>query len=396
MIRRFIPLALALGLATPALAATKEHDASDLKAVRFTGINAAARIEFWDRDMVSVEIDGSEWPESVILEENGGILEIGTAGPRSDVKVTVDECKGDDCAERTEGARAIFMHEGAEDPIVLDLDELTGDPDENVWVKKIGDDDGEVTVEKHTDGDRKVIVVRRKGEKDGEDEDGKIVRKVVVVKGEDDEDVMVYRGDEGKQLHRVRVNVDVEKDRNVDEVHSITVRMPRKLDVTARTVNGPLHLGKGAADADVSTVNGKLTVDGHTGDLSASTVAGALVLENTAGDVSARTVSGNLQVHDPSGDVRARSVSGSIEHFGKLAKGTTYQIHTTSGAITFHLPRSADFNYDIDTFSGQVSAKGFKIPQNTGRIVGTVGNADTKSATVEVHTMSGAIRFEKQ
>lgn len=413
----FRNLLMALGsllVAAPAFAAEQSHSAKGLKEVIVTAIDAETHIEFWDRNTIEVEVPDTDWPDTVVLQPRGTALEISTAGDTGTVDVHVKDCVDDDCTESGTGPRAIFMHEGSEDPIMLDLDQIGGD--ENVWVKKIGDDDGQVIIEKKEEDGKTVIIKRRVVKGDDIDVDMDMDMDVEVV-GED-EDVVVHGGKDGvhKRVIIMRDHDDVEDadgsrrrkevrvrvkrkhgdTRDLDEVKSITVRMPRNLGLFANTVNGGLEVGNGEADARLTTVNGALEVKSYEGDLTASTISGPLSVARTKGRLNARTVSGTMQIEDARGDVKARTVSGKITYQGDLPRASTCSISTTSGAVRFMLPRNQTFNYDIDTFHGQVSGKAFQIPSNSGRVVGTAGSTNAKSPTVKVETVSGPVVFEER
>ena len=460
----FLSLGL-IALALPAFAAEKQHDANDLKRVNITAINAETQVVFWNKNIVKVEVDGEEFPESVYINTSGGTLEISTSGPHAAVNVLIDECEGDDCGKRSEGAHMMFIHRGDGDgPVELNLDEIISNAgDQNVWVRKLDDKDGNVEIKEFIDehGNHKIIVKRFKRGKEGADIEvdidiESIIEGVgdnccidggpnimIIRRGADgDENVIVHElgeddpnligGEtriENKQVivrrlrlghgegaeRRIEVKVGVRRS-NAQEVASVTVYLPYRLRLTARTVNGTLTVKDGdGSRASVTTVNGEIRVENFKGNLTASTVSGALNVTGTNGSVRARTVSGSLSLQHVAGDVEARTVSGAIEmrdlgiddlsarthsgaieHRGTLSDGGEYSVKTTSGKITFYLPAKASFNYDIDRFNGKVSGKDFKIPRNKGRIVGTVGRATPASPTIKVKTLSGKVKFVRE
>ena len=402
MFRNMLMALASLLVIAPAFAAEQSHSAKGVKEVVVTAINATTEIEFWDRNTIEVEVPDDNWPDTVVVQQRGTALEISTAGENGAVDVHVKDCVGDDCTESGTGPRAIFMHEGTQDPIVLDLEGLA-DGDQPVFVEKIGDEEGAVIIEKKTEDGKTVIIKRRVHKGDDVDVDMDVEldedhmvehggKRVIVLHDEDDH--RVHK--DGDHRKEVRVKVKMKRHGDLDEVKSLMVRMPRDLAVFANTINGPLTVGNGKGDARVGTVNGPLKVPRYDGELSARTVAGPLEVGDVEGRLNASTVSGHLTIRGAEEDVRARTVSGPILYEGDLPRSGTCSMSTTSGTVEFKIPRNSSFNYDIDTFSGRVTGKSFQIPSNTGRVVGTVGNASAKSPSVKVETVSGQVSFQEK
>jgi hypothetical protein len=121
-------------------------------------------------------------------------------------------------------------------------------------------------------------------------------------------------------------------------VHAkVTYRLhvPRRLQLTARSVNGGVTLTGTRGKAVLATTNGTLTVAG---------VDGPLELETT---------NGNIAVRQAAGAVRAETTNGSVEAELSRLDGTL-SLESTNGTLTVRLPSGVRATLDAETTNGSV------------------------------------------
>jgi hypothetical protein len=121
-------------------------------------------------------------------------------------------------------------------------------------------------------------------------------------------------------------------------VHAkVTYRLhvPRRLQLTARSVNGGVTLTGTRGKAVLATTNGALTV---------AEVDGPLELETT---------NGNIAVRQAAGAVRAETTNGSVEAELSRLDGTL-SLESTNGTLTVRLPSGVRATLDAETTNGSV------------------------------------------
>jgi DUF4097 and DUF4098 domain-containing protein YvlB len=147
--------------------------------------------------------------------------------------------------------------------------------------------------------------------------------------------------------------------RNNDvEVH-FTVKVPRGVGFSPRTVNGDVEAADLEGDVDASTVNGSVQV-------------------STSGRVEARTVNGSIRAQagraDWTGDAAFKTVNGSITLTLPASAGAEVRAETVNGEIQTDFPL---------TVTGRISKR---------RLAGTIGGG---GRTLELETVNGSIHLRK-
>lgn len=113
------------------------------------------------------------------------------------------------------------------------------------------------------------------------------------------------------------------------------LHVPRRLQLTARNVNGGVTLTGTRGKAVLETTNGRLTV---------AEVDGPLELEST---------NGNIEVRRAAGTLRAETTNGGVE--AELARlDGLVSLESTNGSVTVRLPSGVRATLDAETTNGRV------------------------------------------
>ncbi len=132
--------------------------------------------------------------------------------------------------------------------------------------------------------------------------------------------------------------------------------------------------------------------------LDARNVNGEIEAQGLTGDVNAATVNGGVTV-STSGMAEATTVNGAIRATLGRADFRHAEFTTVNGSITLELPadlaaevRAETLNGDIDTdfplsVSGRFSSR---------RLVGTIGSGATSGRTLYLKTVNGSLRLRKR
>ena len=194
--------------------------------------------------------------------------------------------------------------------------------------------------------------------------------------------------------------------------------------ITARNVDGGLHLDTGSGTIATSGTRGELNLDTGSGDVTVNGAEGEVNVDTGSGNVEVRDVNGpDLAVDTGSGDVRIDGVdapdieidtgSGDVVLLG--ARTGNVGIDTGSGSVTVETV-AGSASIHVDTGSGDVTvsvpgdyAGDVRLETNSGRlrtdlpitllrkdedeIVGRIGEGG--SARIEADTGSGDISLRR-
>jgi DUF4097 and DUF4098 domain-containing protein YvlB len=164
-----------------------------------------------------------------------------------------------------------------------------------------------------------------------------------------------------------------------------------------KTVSGGIKADIAQSDVEAKTVSGDVVLHGHgqPAQLHVTTISGNVQVDHSAGGFEANTVSGDLSIQlDPARSVRVRTTSGDFSFQGKLLKGADFDAQTVSGEIKLHAGAEAGYEYEVLTFSGDVSNCFNVAAERTSqygpgrRLSGTRGDG---GGHVRLKTMSGGV-----
>jgi DUF4097 and DUF4098 domain-containing protein YvlB len=122
-------------------------------------------------------------------------------------------------------------------------------------------------------------------------------------------------------------------------------------------VSGEIVTALLGAEIRAKSVSGDIRVNGRDNSARAdvSAISGDVLLDSISGEVLAQSVSGDVELNGMSlqrGELK--SVSGNIVVRTTLTEGARLRATTTSGGIELLIRGSAEGDYEISTFSGEV------------------------------------------
>ena len=151
------------------------------------------------------------------------------------------------------------------------------------------------------------------------------------------------------------------------------LHVPRRVQLTARTVNGGVTLTGTRGKAVLGTTNGTLTV---------AEVDGPLELETT---------NGNIAVRHAAGAVRAETTNGSVE--AELARlDGKLSLESTNGALTVRLPSGVRATLDAETTNGSVRSD-LPVTATAASSRHLRGAINGGGPQLELSTTNGSIRI---
>jgi putative adhesin len=136
----------------------------------------------------------------------------------------------------------------------------------------------------------------------------------------------------------------------------LTVWLPRRSDVTARSGDGSLSIQHVNGRIDLHTGDGTIRATGIEGDLSLTTGDGSVAAEDARGRLVVDTGDGAVNVTGSASSVRLHSGDGSIVY--RALDGTEmsddWEITTGDGAVLIYLPPGLGAELDAHTGDGGI------------------------------------------
>lgn len=164
---------------------------------------------------------------------------------------------------------------------------------------------------------------------------------------------------------------------------------------TVNSISGNVQAsGAIRGEAEVHTVSGDIQLRGPVGTLQAQSVSGSIQAERVGIASNVQTVSGEIEIGARTLTGEYNTVSGNIALTGSPAAGL--EVHSHSGEVTLRLPRGADAELEITTWSGEIAIDfgGARLLQSSRRErqvrLGRGG------PHVELSTFSGSVTVAEQ
>jgi hypothetical protein len=198
----------------------------------------------------------------------------------------------------------------------------------------------------------------------------------------------------------------------------LRISVPRDSRVEVTTVSASIDVDEVVGELELQSVSGEVAVVGRPAGASVQTVSGDIRVASGATRTHAETVSGAIDIRRAQGSVEIHSVSGDasveadgVDHLsfdsvsGNLtgevapAPGGTLNLNSHSGDIELRLPRDANADFNINTFSGHIDSDFGGQPRKSHRhgpgqeLSFTLGSGD---AHVEIDTFSGHVSLLKR
>lgn len=156
---------------------------------------------------------------------------------------------------------------------------------------------------------------------------------------------------------------------------TLEIDVPVGATVSVESVNASVDVDGVRGEVSVSTVNGAVKIAGPTRGVEVETMTGAVEVRASAAPMNIHTISGKVDLRGVGGDVSVESVSGPVEvagsgvsqleiesttgsvlFRGSLAREGSVQIETFSSPVRLVLPRTAQAELDLTSFSGQITS----------------------------------------
>lgn len=125
------------------------------------------------------------------------------------------------------------------------------------------------------------------------------------------------------------------------------------VELDASTASGDINLENTKSEIEASTASGDVILDQAEGEFDVSTASGDIKIENVAGEIDLSTASGDIEIDGATGELDVSCASGDIEAENVILKQDG-SFSTASGSVMVTLAKSAEFNLELSSASGDV------------------------------------------
>ena len=139
---------------------------------------------------------------------------------------------------------------------------------------------------------------------------------------------------------------DERRTRNIQVNHEVILKLPRRIDLSVKSISGPVKAGDVDGEAHVSSISGSANIGNVGGKLQVTSISGSLDVGNVGADARVSSISGNLRLGQVNGSLDVTSVSGALNTTLTSLSPQGIHIRSVSGSVElgFKSDINADFN----------------------------------------------------
>ena len=186
--------------------------------------------------------------------------------------------------------------------------------------------------------------------------------------------------------NELKISVEPEHGAHGKVEAELSIKVPTRASVEIDTVSADLSVQRLAGSADLQAVSGKITVADRPSSLEVESVSGGVTvafapdrsdLEAVSGDIEIADGTGNLEVSNVSGDIAVKggqldgasveTVSGAIHWDAAIAGRGPFDMESMSGSVALTVPASVAADFEVSTFSGNISSDLGPAPERTSK-----------------------------
>ncbi|MFY9622113.1 MAG: DUF4097 family beta strand repeat-containing protein [Pyrinomonadaceae bacterium] len=140
-----------------------------------------------------------------------------------------------------------------------------------------------------------------------------------------------------------------------DVRHHVMLRLPRRIDLSVRSVSGQVRIGDVDGQIMVSSVSGSFSIGTVDGQLQLSSVSGSVDIGQVKQQAEIKSASGNVTIGQVMGSLDVSSVSGTLSAgISKLGERGV-RINSVSGQVELRFTGELNAQLSTDSISGKVS-----------------------------------------
>jgi Putative adhesin len=139
-----------------------------------------------------------------------------------------------------------------------------------------------------------------------------------------------------------------------DVRHHIMLKLPRRVELSVRSISGQVRIGDVDGQLEVSSVSGSLRVGAVGGRVQVNSVSGSVGVGAVDGQIKVSSVSGDVDIGQVNQPVEIKSVSGSV----KVGQAVDFlDVSSVSGAVSAGISRLGERGVKINSVGGSVELR---------------------------------------
>lgn len=184
--------------------------------------------------------------------------------------------------------------------------------------------------------------------------------------------------------------------RNIQVDHHVVLKLPRRIDLSVKSVSGSIKVGDVDGQTNVSSISGSANIGNVGGKLQVNSISGSLEIGNVDADTRVNSISGNVGLGQVNGSLDVTSVSGGLDVTLVSLSPQGIHIRSVSGSIKLGFKSEVNADFDAKSISGQVY---FDVPnvtrdseENSPNVRARIGAGGTP---ISISSVSGNIRLTR-
>jgi DUF4097 and DUF4098 domain-containing protein YvlB len=156
--------------------------------------------------------------------------------------------------------------------------------------------------------------------------------------------------------------------RNVQVHQTLTLRLPRRVNLDVNSVSGHVRVGALDGWAHLNSISGNASVERASGKILFSSISGSATVARASGDVVFSSISGRVGFNLTSlggGGVRVNSVSGSVDVGLPDGASADISVRSISGDVTSDVPGLTINKTEGSNYEGRVGGGGTRLTFNS-------------------------------
>ncbi len=146
------------------------------------------------------------------------------------------------------------------------------------------------------------------------------------------------------------------------EASSVSGRVEVRGDLTLaefESVSGAVIYTGSAPTVELQSVSGDVRFEGEAETVQLESLSGTVSMNGVGRDMEASTVSGRIDLAfaTPVRSLQLESVAGDVTYVGGLVAGGSIEAESFSGGVDLTFTSSTDARFDLEVFSGNISAE---------------------------------------
>jgi DUF4097 and DUF4098 domain-containing protein YvlB len=183
--------------------------------------------------------------------------------------------------------------------------------------------------------------------------------------------------------------------RNVQVRQEVTLRLPRRINLTVESVSGHVNAGNVEGSVNFTSISGHATVGNVNGPVQFTSISGHATVGDARGPVKFNSISGHVDVASALDAASFNSISGHVTiNLARLgARGL--RVSSVSGSVDVGLSDDVNADLRVESISGDVIADGARITVTKLRENEFTGRVGSGGAPMEFFSISGNIRLHR-